>query len=130
MGPPRRTMEGEPLEGPQKEDPPEGLVVGPPRRTRWEGLPGRTWEGGPGPSWDRSHGTPDRRTSWEGQLEGPEKDGQGTPSPRRTSWEGLLEEPEKDGQGTPLLEEPAGKDCCWKDLGMKAWVPPSCWKNH
>ena len=22
------------------------------------------------------------------------------------------------------MEGPAGKDCCWKNLGMKVWVPP------
>ena len=43
--------------------------------------------------------------------------------PGRTSLEGLLEGPGKEGLGTPLLEGPARKDC-WKDLGRKAWVPP------
>ena len=62
----------------------------------------RTWEGGPGYP-------PPQRTSWErtweggpgyplSLLEGPGKEGLGTPPPpRRTSWEG----PRKEGLGSP-----------------------------
>ena len=45
------------------------------------------------------------------------------PPCRRTSWEGLLEGPGKEGLGTPLPEGLVGKDCR-KDLERKAWAPP------